>query len=173
MKKKCKNCKQEFTPFRSTLQKYCMERPECVEVFVSEAKEKQWKKRKAEMRKELMTLSDYLKLAQIVFNKYINIRDRGNPCISCGKKINGVTHASHYKSQGGHANVRFNEDNVWSSCYKCNVELSGNLLEYRKALIEKLGVERLEKLEVDSMIEKKWTIPEVKELIVKYKKLIK
>jgi hypothetical protein len=70
------------------------------------------------MKKELMTLSDYLKLAQAVFNKFIRQRDIGQPCISCGKKINGVTHASHYKSQGGHSSVRFHEKNVWSSCYK-------------------------------------------------------
>lgn len=173
MKKKCKNCKQEFTPFRSTLQKYCMERPECVEVFVSESKAKQWKKKKSEMKKELMTLSDWLKLAQSVFNKFIRQRDSGQPCISCGKKINGVTHASHYKSQGGHSSVRFNENNVWSSCYKCNVELSGNLLNYRERLIEKIGLCELIELERLSMVEKKWTVDEAKEIITKYKSLTK
>lgn len=150
-----------------------MERPECVEIFVAEAKAKQWKKQKAEMKKELMTLSDYLKLAQSVFNKFIRQRDAGEPCISCGKKINGVTHASHYKSQGGHSSVRFHEKNVWSSCYKCNVELSGNLLNYRERLIEKIGLDELTMLEKLSMVEKKWTIDEAKEIITKYKALTK
>jgi hypothetical protein len=169
---KCKNCKDQFKP-KTFLQKYCMVRPECVEIFVSEVKAKQWKKKKAEMRKELMTLSDYLKLAQAVFNKFIRQRDIGQPCISCGKKINGVTHASHYKSQGGHSSVRFYEKNVWSSCYKCNVELSGNLLNYRERLIEKIGLCELLELEKLSMIEKKWTIDEVKDIIQKYKALTK
>jgi uncharacterized CHY-type Zn-finger protein len=150
-----------------------MERPECVEVFVSESKAKQWKKKKSEMKKELMTLSDWLKLAQSVFNKFIRQRDSGQPCISCGKKINGVTHASHYKSQGGHSSVRFNENNVWSSCYKCNVELSGNLLNYRERLIEKIGLCELIELERLSMVEKKWTVDEAKEIITKYKSLTK
>ena len=167
---KCKNCKDKFEP-KTFLQKFCLVKLECVEIFVSEVKAKQWKKKKSEMKKELMTLSDYLKLAQVVFNKFIRQRDIGQPCISCGKQINGVTHASHYKSQGGHSSVRFHEKNVWSSCYKCNVELSGNLLNYRERLIEKIGICELLELEKLSMIEKKWTIDEVKEIIKKYKEL--
>jgi hypothetical protein len=171
--KKCKNCKQPMSIIYNSLQKYCVDKPECVEVWVASEKEKQWKKRKAKLKQEAMTLSDYMKIAQQVFNKYIRQRDEGQPCISCGKKINGVTHASHYKSQGGHSNVRFHELNVWSSCYKCNVELSGNLLSYRERLIEKIGLEKVTEIEKLSMIERKWSIEEVKEIIEKYKKLTK
>jgi 5-methylcytosine-specific restriction endonuclease McrA len=171
--KKCKNCKQEMSIVYNSLQKYCVDKPECVEVWVATEKAKQWAKRKQKLKQDAMTLSDYLKLAQTVFNRYIRKRDEGQSCISCGKKINGVTHASHYKSQGGHSNVRFHELNVWSSCYKCNVELSGNLLCYRERLIEKIGLCELLELEKLSIIEKKWTIPEVKEIIKKYKALTK
>jgi len=73
--KKCKNCKQPMSIIYNSLQKYCVDKPECVEVWVSSEKEKQWKKRKAKLKQEAMTLSDYMKIAQQVFNKYIRQRD--------------------------------------------------------------------------------------------------
>ena len=75
--------------------KYCLE-PECVRVWVESEKAKQWKTKKAKAKLDLMTLSDYLKLAQITFNKYINLRDKGKLCISCQKPITGRVNASHF-----------------------------------------------------------------------------
>ena len=168
---RCKNCKNKFEQVRFN-QKFCLE-PECVRVWVESEKAKQWKKTKQKAKQDLMTLSDYLKLTQQVFNKFIRLRDKGNVCISCQKKINGVEHASHFLSAGGHSIVRFHEDNVWTSCYKCNVMLSGNQVEYRKALIDKIGIERVEWLENNGSKEKKWTKDELKELMEKYKNKIK
>jgi hypothetical protein len=168
---RCKNCKEKFEPIRFN-HKYCL-KDECVRAFVAEAREKQWKQTKTRMKENLKTTSDWLKEAQVVFNKYIRERDKNKPCISCGSKINGVKHASHYLSAGGHSNVRFHEDNVWVSCYKCNVMLSGNQIEYRKRLIQKIGVERVEWLENNGNIVKKWTKEELKLLITEYKKKTK
>ena len=165
--KKCKYCRSEFVPY-SSLQKNCLN-TDCVKAWIDEVKAKQWAKKKAQLKKDLMNTSDYLKLAQQIFNRYINLRDKNKLCISCGSNINGVRHASHYLSAGGHSNVRFNEDNVWSSCYKCNVMLSGNLIEYRKSLVNQIGIERLEWLENNGSKEKKYTIEELKEIIKKYK----
>ncbi len=170
--KKCKNCKEPFTPIKSSLEKYCT-KSQCVNVWINSVKQKQWTKRKSELKADLMTLSDWLKIAQQVVNKYIRQRDKNEPCISCGNKINGVEHASHYLSSGGHSNVRFHEDNIWKSCYKCNVMLSGNQLEYRKRLIQKIGIERVEWLENNGSIVKKWNVDELKEIIKKYKELTK
>lgn len=172
--KKCKVCVVTFTPLRP-FQICCTW--QCSNIYAKELNEKKekkdWQKRKATLKKELLSLSDWLKLAQQVFNKYIRERDKNKPCISCQKHINGVKHASHYLSAGGHSNVRFHEDNVFVSCYKCNVMLSGNQIEYRKALIEKIGVERVEWLEDNGSIVKKWTIDELKELIELYKNKLK
>lgn len=168
---RCKNCKQKFEPVRFN-QKFCFD-PECVKVWVSEAKDQNWKKTKKKMKAEIETVQELMKAAQIVFNKYIRERDKAQPCISCGKTINGVRHASHYLSSGGHSNVRYNEDNVWVSCYKCNVMLSGNQIEYRKRLINKIGSDRVEWLEKNGSLIKKWTRIELIELIKKYKEKIK
>jgi hypothetical protein len=169
--KKCKNCQEKFYPYTS-FQKYCT-KEECLSVFWKDTKAKEEKKRQKQRKEDLMTLQGYLKIAQQVFNKYIRERDKYQPCISCGKEINGVKHASHYLSSGGHSNVRFHEDNVWVSCYKCNVMLSGNQIKYRIRLIDKIGVERVEWLESNSSITKKWTKEELKNIIEMYKNKIK
>jgi len=72
---RCKNCKEKFEQVRFN-QKFCLE-PECVRVWVESEKAKQWKKTKQKAKLDLMTLSDYLKLAQQVFNKFIRLRDKG------------------------------------------------------------------------------------------------
>jgi len=168
---KCKNCKQPFEPIRF-LQKYCL-KEECVRVWVESEKTKQWKKTKAKMKNDLLTIQDYIKLAQQTFNKYINLRDKKLPCISCGKSITGRVNASHYFNANNHWNVRFNEFNVHSSCITCNQYLSGNLIEYRKGLINKIGEEQLTLLELEANKTRKFTIEELKEIINTYKKKIK
>ena len=168
---RCRNCKEKFEPIKFN-QKFCLE-SECVRVWVESEKAKQWKKTKQKAKQDLMTLSDYLKLAQQVFNKWINLRDNGLPCISCDKPITGRVNASHFWNANNHYNVRFNEDNVHSSCITCNQFLSGNLLEYRTRLILKIGEQRFNILETESKETRKFTIDELKEIIAIYKKKIK
>jgi hypothetical protein len=168
---RCKNCKEKFEPIRFN-HKYCL-KDECIRAFVAEVKEKTWKETKTRMKTELKTTQDWLKEAQIVFNKYINLRDKGLPCVSCGKPIKGRVNASHFWNANNHHNVRFDEDNVHSSCITCNQFLSGNLLEYRTRLCVKIGQKRFDELEAKRHVTKKWTIEELKELIKEYKQKIK
>lgn len=176
--KTCPSCNTSFEPrkhFNSTIKsKYCDLCTKTRQALKNlERIKKEDKKRLNDKKKELLTLSDHLKLTQMVVNKYIRLRDKDELCISCGKKINGVEHASHYLSSGGHSNIRFHEDNIWKSCYKCNVMLSGNPTSYRIRLIKKIGVERVEWLEDNAYIEKKWTREELKEIQEIYKAKIK
>lgn len=167
---RCKNCKEKFEPLRF-LQKYCLN-SECIRIWIETEKNKQWAKKKSEMKADLTTLSDYLKIAQQVFNKFIRDRDEGLNCISCDlppKKKN----AGHYFSQGGHSSVRFDEDNVHLQCEHCNTFLSGNLLNYQIGIEKRIGGERLLALHAKAHKIKKWTKEELKELILIYKKKIK
>ena len=109
----------------------------------------------------------------VIFNQYINLRDKGLPCVSCGKPIKGRVNASHFWNANNHHNVRFDEDNVHSSCITCNQFLSGNLLEYRTRLCSKIGQKRFDQLEEKRHVTKKWTAEELKEIIKKYKNLIR
>ncbi len=168
--KKCKVCKEQYEPQRQLQQ---VSSPLCGIKYTQKQKEKAWKKEKAQKKKELMSLSDWLKIAQSNFNKFIRARDEGLPCISCDnpnmKKIN----ASHYYNANNHYNVRFNEDNVHSSCEYCNTHLSGNLIEYRPRLIKKIGAARFYCLESIARVTRKFTIDEVKEINEIYKQKIK
>jgi hypothetical protein len=168
--RKCKYCKSVFLPI-TTLQKNCFE-PDCVTEWINEVKAKNWQKRKANLKRELLTVQDYVKLAQTVFNKYIRLRDAGNVCISCQKKPL-KENAGHFYNANNHWNVRFNEMNVHLQCEHCNTFLSGNLIYYRENLINKIGNTEFLKLEAESSKTRKYTIEELKEIIKTYKLKIK
>jgi hypothetical protein len=107
-----------------------------------------------ERKEKLKTRSDYLKEAQVAFNKYVRIRDEGKPCISCGSvqvdsKVGGVRDCGHYLSRGAHpeARFRFGLDNTASQCVRCNRYLSGNVANFRHGLIDRWGIDRVEAME--------------------------
>ena len=168
--RKCKYCKSVFSPI-TTLQKNCFE-PNCVAEWINEVKEKNWKRKKAKLKMDLMTVQDYVKLAQQVFNKFIRLRDAGNVCISCQKKPL-KTNAGHFYNANNHWSVRFDERNVHLQCEHCNTYLSGNLIYYRENLLRKIGIEEFENLSVEANKTRKFTIDELKEIIATYKKKIK
>lgn len=168
--RKCKYCKQPFEP-TVFLQKNCFE-PLCVSDWINEVKEKNWKRKKAKMKMDLMTIQDYVKLAQQVFNKYIRLRDAGNVCISCQKKPL-KENAGHFYNANNHWSVRFDERNVHLQCEHCNTYLSGNLIYYRENLLKKIGITEFENLSAEAMKTRKFTIDELKEIISTYKKKCK
>lgn len=168
--RKCKYCRSVFSPI-TTLQKNCFE-PNCVTQWINDVKQKNWKKKKSKMKMDLMTIQDYVKLAQTVFNKYIRLRDAGNVCISCQKKPL-KENAGHFYNANNHWSVRFDERNVHLQCEHCNTFLSGNLIYYRENLLKKIGIEDFENLSAEAMKTRKFTIDELKEIISTYKKKIK
>lgn len=136
--------------------------------------EKKEEKRSLNIVKEsLKSHSDWLKDLQVVFNKFIRLRDNGLPCISCSTNDpNKQYDAGHYRSVGAHRELRFDENNVHKQCRKCNGYWGGNLIEYRKGLIKRIGLEEVERLEgINPPL--KLTIPEIKEKIKYYKQKIK
>jgi hypothetical protein len=124
------------------------------------------------MKAELMTLSDYMKIAQQVFNKYIRERDKHKTCVSCEKPLGTKFDAGHYYSTK-HKSVTFDEDNVHGQCVTCNQHKHGNLLNYQIGIQKRIGAEKLLELYVKAHETKKYTIPEVKEIIATYKQKIK
>jgi len=106
------------------------------------------KKRISDLRKKVKTKSEWLSELQVVFNKYIRLRDSNLGCISCDKASSwsGQWHASHYYSRGHSSFLRFNLWNVHKSCSVCNTHLSGNIGEYTPAIIKKIGQDRFDYL---------------------------
>jgi hypothetical protein len=124
------------------------------------------------MKHELETIQELIKATQIIFNKYIRLRDKGQVCISCQKKPL-KENAGHYFNANNHWNVRFDERNVHLQCEHCNTYLSGNLIEYQRNLINKIGIENYNELQAESKQTRKFTKEELKEIINIYKKKIK
>ena len=74
------------------------------------------------------------------------------PCISCDATgdhdgLGGYWDAGHYRSRGAAKHLSFNLWNCAKQCSRCNRYLSGNVVEYRKRLITRIGSERVDKLE--------------------------
>ena len=145
--KKCKICKVSFTP-QTTTQQVCSW--ECAIKIVDKDKIKKIKKEVKEAKQKLKSRSDWLKETQIVFNKYIRLRDQNDGCISCGSKSAYAYHAGHYRSIGSAGHLRFHELNCHRQCSACNTHLSGNLINYRQRLIRKIGIHAVEALESDN-----------------------
>lgn len=134
---------------------------------------------KRQRKEKLKTRAQWANDAQVWVNKYIRLRDAGLPCISCGSMMNeggytgaGGIHAGHYRSRGACPELRYEELNIHNQCARCNNELSGNQIEYRKGLIAKIGQDKVEWLE-GPHDPKKYTIDDLKEIIAKYKQKCK
>lgn len=175
---KCKVCGSYYTKTVSSLQKVCS-----VECAIKLSKEQALKKRKAldkqarlerkQRLEAIKTKSAWLKDLQKVFNEFIRLRDKDDPCISCGRFHQGQWHAGHYKTVKAMPELRFNEDNCHKQCSVCNNYLSGNLTDYRINLIKKIGIERVEFLERKDHQPLRLTVDEIKSLIAVYKNKIK
>ncbi|MEQ2017037.1 recombination protein NinG [Photorhabdus bodei] len=91
-------------------------------------------------------LSYFKSQAQQAFNAFIRERDKDLPCISCGRFHDGQYHTGHYLTIKAHPELRFDEDNAHKQCSACNNYLSGNIVNYKPSLIEKIGQERFDRL---------------------------
>ena len=168
---RCKQCKQKFEP-KWFNQKYCMVNDECIKHFAEQTKLKAWNERKKKAKEELLNKGDYIKILQQLVNKHVRQRD-GNFCISCNKAVNGKIDAGHMYSVGNYPSVRFDERNINSQCIKCNQYNGGSIIEYRKYLINKIGLEEFEDLDKLAHQNRIFDIVELKEMIKKYKELTK
>jgi hypothetical protein len=120
-------------------------------------------------RKEaLKSRGDYLKDAQREFNRFIRLRDHDQPCISCNRFHDGKYDAGHYRSVGAAPHLRFNEDNNFKQCVPCNQHKSGNAIEYRINLVQRIGAGRVEAIESNNE-PAKWTIEDIKAIQTKYR----
>ena len=66
----------------------------------------------------------------------------------------------------------YQEENSSKQCKRCNRELSGNIVEYRIRLIDKIGADKLAWLEGPHE-PKRYTIDDLKELNALYKRKVK
>ena len=126
---------------------------------------------KATARDSIKSYAQRLGEAKKVFQKWIRIRDKDKPCISCGSISSTVWDGGHFKKAELYSGVIFHEYNVNIQCGKCNRFLGGNELNYRTGLIAKIGEEAVLNLEhlAEMSRMKKYTNDELEEIKLKYK----
>lgn len=183
--KKCcvASCGASFVPSRMG-QAVCS--PACAALDAPRHREKarkaidQRERREIQVRKEkLKSRGDYMREAQAEFNTYIRLRDQHLPCISCDSLpsdhdlITGSRwDAGHYRSVGACPELRFEPLNVHRQCVKCNRNLSGNAVEYRIRLVQRIGADRVAWLEGPHQA-CKHTIEDLKAIKAEYRAKIK
>jgi len=168
---KCKVCKQGFEKRIST-QQVCAYHvnPNCSIEFgkqktikdsAKQAKEERMAHRAAKVKAKRR--GEWIAEAQTAVNKFIKLRDKDLPCISCGEHRSSYD-AGHYLARSIRPELRFNEDNIHKQCVYCNNYNKGRAAgEYRPRLISRIGLERVEYLE-NPHPPAKWTIPELIEI---------
>lgn len=175
--KTCENeaCKTKFTPTQLGQKVCCWKCGLAVANKPANQKKArvaidQLERREIKVRKEkLKGRGDYAKTAQDAFNAYIRARDAGQPCISCGTTADVQYCAGHYRTVGACPELRYEPLNVHRQCNKnCNLEKSGNIVEYRIRLVKKIGADALAWLEGPHE-PKKYTIEDLKQLAALYR----
>ena len=135
----------------------------CV-IFLIMPKEKVWTLKKAK------------KYAWDQFSIFIRTRDclktTGNPgvgvCITCSRKYDFKKLQAGHFIQGRHNNNLFSERGVHAQCFYCNMQLKGNVLEYRRKIIAMYGYEADEQLEAAEKVLVKYILKDYLEIADKY-----
>ncbi|WP_095169216.1 recombination protein NinG [Pseudomonas sp. Irchel 3H3] len=129
----------------------------------------QVERREIKVRKEkLKSRAEHLKDTQIAFNAWVRERDAELPCISCGRHHQGKYDAGHYRTVGSNPALRFEPLNCHRQCSPCNTQLSGNIVNYRIALVTRIGAEAVDWLEGPHEA-KKYTVEELKAMTADYR----
>ena len=113
--------------------------------------------------------ADLTKKLDKVFSAYIRLRDAMPNgcfrCISCGQiKRFEQGDCGHYHSRI-HMATRWEPDNCHMECRACNRASADHLIGYRRNLIEKIGLDRVNRLEMMAHSHKHWLNFELQEKI--------
>ena len=167
--KRCRGCGDPFTPDRP-LQLVCS--VPCAWTYTGKQNAKTDRRLTREAKAKLKTRADWMREAQAAVNKWIRHRDANEPCISCQRHHTGQYHAGHYRSTKAAPELRFEPLNIHKQCSACNTHLSGNIVEYRRHLIAKIGPEKVEWIECKHEA-RHYTVEDLKAIKAKYIALAK
>lgn len=177
--KRCKSpeCRQLFTP-QNSMQTVCHYKCGLVIAAIQRKRKeaqiaREDRKQTRERKERLKTRSDYAEEAQKAFNEWVRLRDYGQPCISCGTNSDVQFCAGHYRTVGACPELRYEPLNVHRQCNKnCNLEKSGNIVEYRIRLVKKIGAEAVAWLEGPHE-PKRYTIEDLKQITAEYRRKVR
>lgn len=119
-------------------------------------------------REKLKSRSEHMKDTQVAFNAWVRARDAAQPCISCGRFHQGKNDAGHYRTVASAPELRFEPLNCHLQCSPCNTHKSGDIVNYRINLVQRIGAEAVDWLEGPHE-PKKYTIEDLKALTAHYR----
>jgi len=154
--KTCKTCKNKFEPIKPI-------QPRCFDCTIQYAKDQVKKATEKRIKAEIAKIKEYAKDAayyrdklQIEINRLVRMIDKGQPCISSGRKWKETDQAGHYESVGSHPEYRFNLWNIHSQSVADNKYKHGNRAGYTTGLSYRYGmvlISKCRKLSKDDLKE--------------------
>ena len=120
-------------------------------------------------KKKTPTRSKLVKELDRVFSIFIRLRDKDKPCVTCPvRKEWKEMQNCHFYSRGK-IPTRWDEYNCHSGCYRCNVLLKGNYIEYTKYMIDTYGREFVDDLGIKANSGVKIPTSVIVDMIAEYK----
>ena len=89
-------------------------------------------------------------------------------CVTCSKRMPWEESQAGHFIKRGHAATRWDERNVAPQCARCNLYLNGAQDEFAAYIVRTYGQPALEELLRLKRTEKRWRIPELRELLEQY-----
>lgn len=129
--------------------------------------------------KKPITVPKLKKKALDLYSELVKLKaaqDEKLVCYTCGSplKLNtSNTQLGHYLSRGAYPGLTFHPNNSRVQCYRCNVPLHGNTIEFRERLIKEIGFAEVTDLEVKRHWQVKWSRTDLLEMIEKFTNEIK
>jgi len=130
------------------------------------------KKRKQISRKELKQFNDsdktvLKKNAQMLTNKYARLKDQlenGYRCCTCGHS-EGQMDGGHFLPTSGYSSIRYNTNQIFQQCKRCNRFNGGMPKEYRVFMINRYGIDYVESLEAQKGVLRSYSVEYYQRLI--------
>jgi len=192
---RCKCCKERFllTDFNN---RYCPKK-ECQEVRKEQIIEKQTKKALANLekikaqdevwrneleqekskKKKSESLSHLKINVRTVCHEYIRLRDKGKPCVSCGKEWDSSFQAGHLYKAELYSLLKYDERAIFGQCQGCNIYRDGNESSYHLNILSRISEQDYQEIKKIASEEKKtnfkWDRQELNRIREYYKDKIK
>jgi hypothetical protein len=128
-------------------------------------------------RNEKKSLEALKKSLKTICHKYIRLRDKDKPCISCGFPLGEDYDAGHCYKAELFSNLKYDENNIHGQCIKCNRREEGNLSGYFANIENRIGKVEFANLQLKAKTYKKhsfkWCREDLENKIEYYKKKYK
>jgi 5-methylcytosine-specific restriction endonuclease McrA len=112
-----------------------------------------------------------------VFSRFVRMKYADNDgqvsCVTCGKQAHWKeVHAGHFVKRQ-HMSLRWDERNVMPQCVRCNLHMGGRQDDYAAYIVNEYGHATFADLIAKKHETKKWTRPELQELIDIYSERVR